>query len=158
MHLQLETPAAHYLKCSQTWPYQWVNKKHQVAMISNSLKSWFLWQITKLTAGKDLFGPAESHTHNAGRAARPVCVPSSHLMHKLCSSHRSLLFRKFLSVHPLWCCSTGQTHLPRNYPKILNFHKPYFPSQSTLWDGNSFVLTSKLIIWNPTILNKLHSF
>lgn len=93
----------------------------------------------------------------------PLCpLPLADLVHKLYSSH-SLFIAQEASVcqaqlHPLWCCSIGQTHLLHNYSKVPNFNKLYFSNQSTLLDGNPFSLTGKLTIWHPIILTSYIAF
>lgn len=103
--------------------------------------------------------------HNDGPAAKPLCIPclpSAHLMHKLYSSHSLFIAQEAslcqAQLHPLWCCSTGQTHLVHNYSKVLNFNKSCFSNQSTLLDGNPFSLTGKSTIWHPVILTNYRAF
>lgn len=144
LHLQLETPASHYVRCTQISPYQWLNKKHQVAVISNGLKSPFSVTNHKTYRVTRLFYTSRD-PHNDDPAAKPLripCLPSAHLMHKLYSSHSLFIAQEAslcqAQLHPLWCCSTGQTHLVHNYSKLLNFNKSCFSNQSTLLDGNPF--------------------
>lgn len=95
-------------------------------------------------------------------ASSPCPLPSALLTHKLRLSHSLFTAQEASAcqaqLHPLWCCSTGQTHLVHNYSKVPNFNKPYFSNQSTLLDGNPFSLTGKLTIWHPVILTSYIAF
>lgn len=83
-------------------------------------------------------------------------------MHKLYLSHSPFIAQEAsvcqAQFHPLWWCSTGQSHSVHNHLKVLNFNKPYFSNQSTLLDGSPLSLTGKLTIWHPVILMSYIAF
>lgn len=83
-------------------------------------------------------------------------------MHKLYLSHSPFIAQEAsvcqVQLHPLWCCSRGQSHLVHNHSKVLNFNKPYFSNQSTLLDGSPVSLTGKLTIWHPVTLMSYRDF